>query len=239
MLVVLSTCVAAGALTVRRIAPAWALGGTLVAASLAAGTSGAAMAWPLAVVIVLHALAVHRTAGPAAAGAAATTLAAAATAAAVGAPPRTVAGAGLLVAGGTAMLWVMGRSRRRRRAGRSALAAYRAGTSSVPRFAAGTERERLMAELHDVAAHRLTGVVVSAAAATRLADPELAAEATRHAANAGRQAAAELDRLIEIAGTATFEDIDVLVAERPETMTMNSARPSRHRGTIVSSADAR
>ncbi|XVQ13135.1 sensor histidine kinase [Spirillospora sp. CA-255316] len=216
MLVVLSTCLAAGALAVRRIAPAWALGGTFVAAFLAAGTGGVAVAWPLAVVIVLHSLAVHRTAGLAAAGASATVLAATATAAAVGAAPRTVAGTGLQVAGGAAMLWVMGRSRRRTRAARAALAAYRAGTSSVPRFAAGIERERLMAELHDVAAHRLTGIVVSAAAAARLAEPELAAEATRHAATAGRQAVAELDRLIEVAGTATFEDIDALAAEHAD-----------------------
>ncbi|MEU6751899.1 hypothetical protein ABZ914_37260 [Spirillospora sp. NPDC046719] len=75
---VLSTCVAAGSIAVRRIAPVWALGGALVAALLAAGTGGTAVAWPFALVIALYSLAVHRTAGLAAAGAAATSLAVAA-----------------------------------------------------------------------------------------------------------------------------------------------------------------
>ena len=84
-----------------------------------------------------------------------------------------------------------------------------------------------------MAAHRLTGIVVSAATATRLTDPELAAAATRHAAEAGRQAVTELDRLAEAGRRVvtepdrlaeavepmaavepmTMEDIDVLVAE--------------------------
>ncbi|TYC07517.1 ATP-binding protein [Actinomadura syzygii] len=211
----LGTGLAAGSLAARRIAPGWALGGALAAALLAACGGGAAVGWPFALVIALLSLAVHRTAGLAAAGAAVTSLSVAGAAAVAGAAPRTVAGAGLLAAGGTAMLWVLGRSRRRGRAGRSALAAYRAGAPAVPRFAADAERERLMAELHDVAAHRLTGIVVSAGAAARLADPELAAEATRHAASAARQAVAELDRLIETAGTVTLDDIDALVAEHP------------------------
>ncbi|TYB42165.1 sensor histidine kinase [Actinomadura chibensis] len=211
----LSTGLAAGALAARRIAPGWALGGALAAALLAACSGGSAVGWPFALAVALHSLAVHRTAGLAAAGAAVTSLAAAGAVAVAGAAPRTAAGACLLAAGGTAMLWVLGRSRRRGRAGRSALAAYRAGAPAVPRFAAGAERERLMAELHDVAAHRLTGIVVAAGAATRLADPGLAAEATRHAAGAAREAVAELDRLIEAAGTVALDDIDALVAEHP------------------------
>ncbi len=191
----------------------WALGGAQAAAFLGVSAGGAAVVWPFVLVVVLYSLAVHRTAGLAAVGAVATSLLAVVAAVVAGAAPRTAAGVGLLTAGGTAILWVLGRSRRRRRADRAALAAYRAGTSVVPRFAAEAERERLMAELHDVAAHRLTGIVVSAAAASRLADGELAAEATRHAASAARQAVAELDRLIEAAGTVTLDDIDALVAE--------------------------
>lgn len=201
------------ALTCRRVAPGWALGGTLLAAVLGIGTIGGALAGPVAVLVALHALAVRRTAGLAAAGGFAVVLAAAGMALVAGAPARTVAGLALQTAGIAAVVWVMGRSRRRRQARRAAAAAYRARSSSVPRLAAGTERARLMAELHDVAAHRLTGIVVSAAAATRLADPRLAAEAARHAAEAGRQAVAELDRLAEAAEPATLEDIDALVAE--------------------------
>ncbi|MEU7001692.1 histidine kinase [Nonomuraea sp. NPDC046570] len=201
------------ALTCRRVAPGWALGGTLLAAVLGIGTVGGALVGPVAVLGALHALAVRRTAGLAAAGGLAVVLVAAGMALVAGAPARTVAGLALQTAGMAAVVWVMGRSRRRGRARRAATAAYRAHSSSVPRLAAGTERARLMAELHDVAAHRLTGIVVSAAAATRLADPRLAAEAARHAAEAGRQAVAELDRLAEAAEPETLEDIDALVAE--------------------------
>ncbi|RCG32162.1 hypothetical protein DQ384_06550 [Sphaerisporangium album] len=221
-LLVLSTGLASGALAVRRVAPKWAFGGALAAALLGAGAGGTAVIWPLAVTVALYSLAVHRTAGVAAAGAVATSLVAAVIAMAAGAGPRTVTGITLQAAGAAAALWVAGRSRRRRRAGRAAAAAYRASARSVPRFAADAERERLVAELHDVAAHRLTGIVVSAAAATRLADSRLAAEATRHAAEAGRQAMTELDRLVEAAGNtppehlATLEDIDALAAGHTE-----------------------
>ncbi|MEU9891577.1 histidine kinase [Sphaerisporangium sp. NPDC051011] len=200
VLVTLSTTLACVALVLRRVAPEWALGGILAAALLGIGTGGTAVVWPLAVTLALYSLAVHRTAGVAAAGATATSLVAAVVATAADAALRTVAGITLLVAGAAAMLWVAGRSRRRRRAGRSAVAAYHARASSIPRFAADAERERLAAELHDVAAHRLTGIVVSAAAATRLGDPRLAAEAIGHAADAGRQALTELDRLVASPG---------------------------------------
>ncbi|MEV4255975.1 hypothetical protein AB0J52_22690, partial [Spirillospora sp. NPDC049652] len=76
--VALSTCAAAGALAVRRIAPVWALAGALTATLLAIWSGGAAVAWPLALVLALYSLAAHRTAGLAAAGAAMTALAAAA-----------------------------------------------------------------------------------------------------------------------------------------------------------------
>ncbi|WP_155361282.1 sensor histidine kinase [Acrocarpospora macrocephala] len=191
----------------------WALGGTLLAAVLGIGTAGGALAGPVAVLVALHALAVHRTAGLAAAGAFAAVLVTGGVALAAGAPARTVAGLALQATAMTAVVWVMGRSRRRRQAGRAAVTAYRARASSVPLLAASTERARLMAELHDVTAHRLTGIVVSATAATRLADPRLTTEATRHAAEAGRQAVAELDRLAEAAEPRTLEDIDALVAE--------------------------
>ncbi|WP_031167001.1 histidine kinase [Streptosporangium roseum] len=168
--------------------------------------------------VALYALAVYGTAGPAAGGAVAGTLAVALTVLASGGTPRDAAGIGGLAAGGSAMVWAMGRSRRRRRAGRSALAAYRAASAAIPRLAATAERDRLAAELHDVAAHRLTGIVVGSAAALRLADPDLTAEAVAHAAGAGRQAVSELDRLAALdqrGETPTLGDIDTLLDGHP------------------------
>lgn len=167
------------------------------------------------VLVVLHLLAVHRTAGLSLVGAVIAALAAAGVAAARGEPLRYVAGVVLVAGGGVAIAWATGRSRRHRLARRSALADYEAGTAAVPLFAALAERDRLAAELHDVAAHRLTGVVVSAGAALRLGDQEQTAAALRHAGEAGRQAVRELERLTELgeyAARATFADIDELAA---------------------------
>ncbi|MDX3104213.1 ATP-binding protein [Nonomuraea angiospora] len=189
------------------------LDGAVVGPVAGVGAVGGAVVASVAVLVALHSLAVRRTAGLAAAGGVCAVLVVIGVALAAGASARTVAGLALQAAGLAAVVWVMGRSRRRGQARRAAAAAYRARSASVPRLAAGTERARLMAELHDVAAHRLTGIVVSAAAATRLPDPRLAMEAARHAAEAGRQAVAELDRLAEASEPMTLEDIDALVSE--------------------------
>ncbi|MFG2557866.1 histidine kinase [Streptomyces sp. NPDC048496] len=198
------------------VLPGLVLASTLVAVPfLTAAVVGAAVV-PVAVLVVLHMWALHWTAGPALAGAATVTLVAAGTAAMLGEPPHYVVGVALVAGGGAAVAWATGRSRRRRRAARSALVAYRAGTPVVPRFAALTERDRLAAELHDVAAHRLTGIVVFAGAALRLADQERTEEALRHAIDTGRQAVLELDRLAglgERAEVAALTDIDALAAE--------------------------
>ncbi|MBK6014323.1 histidine kinase [Streptomyces sp. MBT53] len=151
----------------------------------------------VAALIVLYVLALRCTAGLAVAGSALAVLAVAGTCTAAGLRPWNAVGSALVAAGGAAVAWVLGRSRRRRRAERAALASYRTGAASIPRFAALAERDRLAVELHDVAAHRLTAIVVSAAAAQRLADPDLIADALRHAADAGRRAVAELDDLAD------------------------------------------
>ncbi|WP_147481207.1 histidine kinase [Streptomyces shenzhenensis] len=157
----------------------------------------AATAVAVVAFVVLYALALRRTAGLAVAGSAVAVAAAATTGAAAGLRPWNVAGTALVAAGAAAVAWALGRSQRRRRAEQAALAAYRTGAAAIPRFAALAERDRLAVELHDVAAHRLTAIVVSAAAAQRLTDPDLIADALRHAADAGRKAVAELDRLAD------------------------------------------
>ncbi|MEH0579284.1 histidine kinase [Streptomyces sp. B21-108] len=163
--------------------------------------------------ITVHLLAVRRTAGSSLTGAVVLTLAVAAFPAVRGEPPHYVAGVALTAGGVLAVVWATGRSRRQRSARRSALADYEAGTAAVPLFAALAERDRLAAELHDVAAHRLTGIVVAAGAALRLVDRERTGDALRHADEAGREAVRELERLTELDATAAgFTEVDALAA---------------------------
>ncbi|MFK0110108.1 histidine kinase [Streptomyces sp. NPDC091217] len=163
--------------------------------------------------IMVHLLAIRRTAGFSLTGAVVLTLAVAAIAAVRGEPPHYVAGVALTAGGVVAVVWATGRSRRHRSARRSAWADYEAGTAAVPLFAALAERDRLAAELHDVAAHRLTGIVVAAGAALRLADRERTGDALRHADEAGREAVRELERLTELDATpAGFTEVDALAA---------------------------
>ncbi|MEV7861368.1 histidine kinase [Streptomyces hirsutus] len=66
--------------------------------------------------------------------------------------------------------------------------------------AAGTERDRLANELHDISAHHLTSVVVSVEAARRLGDtrPELTEEAITFASRTARETRSALQRLVAV-----------------------------------------
>jgi signal transduction histidine kinase len=107
---------------------------------------------------------------------------------------------GLLIA-------ALGRSRRRWHADRAAAAERLAAAEARGRQAADAERHRLARELHDVTAHHLTSIVVTASAAQRLADsrPELTAEALRFAARTGRETLAALHRLVTVMQTPDEE----------------------------------
>ncbi|MFI1679710.1 sensor histidine kinase [Streptomyces sp. NPDC020607] len=102
----------------------------------------------------------------------------------------------------------LGRSRRRWLAGRRTAARDLARAESERARAALTERERLARELHDVSAHHLTSVVVTADAALRLGDrkPELKAEALDFAADTGRETAAALHRLVALMRTSAADE---------------------------------
>ncbi|WP_157839991.1 sensor histidine kinase [Streptomyces megasporus] len=93
-----------------------------------------------------------------------------------------------------------GLSRRRLLAARRAAAARLAEAERARLRAADDERHRLARELHDVGAHHLTSVVVSAEAARRLGGsrPELAAEALRTAADDGRATLSALRELVAV-----------------------------------------
>ncbi|MEU6124599.1 histidine kinase [Streptomyces sp. NPDC047123] len=106
----------------------------------------------------------------------------------------------------------LGRSRRRWLAGRRGAALELARAESERSRAALTERERLARELHDVSAHHLTSVVVTADAARRLGDrrPELTAQALEFAADTGRETLAALHRLVAMMRTSAADEESAL-----------------------------
>ncbi|MER6157934.1 histidine kinase [Streptomyces sp. NPDC001868] len=111
-----------------------------------------------------------------------------------------------------------GRSRRQWLAGRQAAERELARAEAVRVTAATTERDRLARELHDVSAHHLTSVVVTAEAARRLGDrrPELTADALRLAADGGRETVAALHRLVTVMRSSAADEespLDERVAE--------------------------
>lgn len=104
----------------------------------------------------------------------------------------------LLNAAAYGIVAVLGRVRRRWLADREAAARRLAEARAGEREAVRAERGRLARELHDVTAHHLTSIVVSASAAQALAHhrPELTAEALAYASRTGRETLASLHRLV-------------------------------------------
>src|SRR6266508_3854220 len=101
-----------------------------------------------------------------------------------------------------ALVLALGRSRYRWRAARQEAADQLARAEADSRSAATAERQRLARELHDVAAHHLTSIVVTAAAAERLpGQPDLLTQALTFAANTGRETLAALHRLVAVMNT--------------------------------------
>lgn len=98
----------------------------------------------------------------------------------------------------------LGRARAHRTAARERAAVRLARARSDGQGAGASERRRLARELHDVSAHHLTSVVVTAEAAQHLAAarPELGAEALDFAARTGRETLTTVQRLVTSLGTA-------------------------------------
>ncbi|MER5624306.1 ATP-binding protein [Streptosporangium sp. NPDC002544] len=184
----------------------------------------------LAAVVLLSYVAYRCTASVTAWSAAAAIVAATGVVAVLGRTPLEIVGTALLAVGLGATSWALGRSARLRGARRRALAAYRSGEWAVPGLAAASERHRLAADLHDTAAHRLTGIMIGASSALHVADPRLKAEASAHAATEGRLAVAELTRLTALdqrAARTDLAEVDALVAEWP-------GRPPVYRRSVES-----
>lgn len=95
-----------------------------------------------------------------------------------------------------------GRLRWRWRRSRMAAAGQLARAAQAQRQAGAVERGRLARELHDITAHHLTSVVVTAGAAQRLAGrrPELVGEALHFAARVGRETVDALHHLVAAMG---------------------------------------
>lgn len=102
--------------------------------------------------------------------------------------------------------WRGERLRSRQRIGRAA---------AEERQAATTERDRLAGELHDVTAHHLTSVVVTADAARRLGDrrPEPAAEAAEFSACTGRKTITAVHRLVALLSSEQEPDSGLTTAD--------------------------
>ncbi|MET9557385.1 histidine kinase [Streptomyces sp. NPDC006645] len=132
----------------------------------------------------------------------------------------------------------LGRARAHQRAARERAAARLARARSESRGAGASERRRLARELHDVSAHHLTSVVVTAEAAQHLAAdrPELGTEALDFAARTGRETLATVQRLVTSLGTAE-ESGEVPLVSRIEELAGGFVRLGQ-RVEITSDADA-
>jgi signal transduction histidine kinase len=113
----------------------------------------------------------------------------------------------MLFAGPSLLAWVLGDSMRYRRAYYASLeeraARLEAERGAQAQIAAAAERARIARELHDVVAHNVSVIVVQADGASYALgnDPDRAAEALAAIAATGRQALAEMRRLLGILRT--------------------------------------
>ncbi|TDD85635.1 sensor histidine kinase [Actinomadura rubrisoli] len=98
------------------------------------------------------------------------------------------------------LVTALGQLRRQYKRRRRALAEQLAEAERARRAAAESERERLARDLHDVAGHHLSAVVVHSGAVARTADPALARNALSAAADTGRDVLTALSRLVDVMG---------------------------------------
>ncbi|GAA1531675.1 histidine kinase [Actinomadura kijaniata] len=98
-----------------------------------------------------------------------------------------------------------GQLRRQRKERRRALAARLAAADAERRAAALAERHRLARDLHDVAGHHLSAVVVHSGAVAGVGDPELARQALGAAAEKGREVLKSLSRLVDVVGAQSVD----------------------------------
>lgn len=214
---VASTVAVAAAVAVRRTRPLWA-GTAATVATTVAYSDGTPLLWIILVAWAMIAFAIGQSATP-------TTIvlvvagawAAETVEAALSGEPFTPVGPALLtvvvlIGSGAVARWRV-RSRRRR----GVLAQQRAWDDE--RRAVERERARIARELHDVVAHHVSGIVVSAGAALRVADTGTAAARVTLGtiADSSRRATAAMRTLLgslddgQQAALAGLEDLAELV----------------------------
>ena len=172
-------------------------------------TSGGLAGADLAIVVLLYTLAAYRPRRESVAGLAVTLLGSA-VALQIGTPRVGVRDlhmflGGMVVVGGTALVaWVLGDSMRYRRAYYLALedraARLERERDAQARLGAAAERARIARELHDVVAHNVSVMVVQADGARYAleTEPERARQALGAISATGRQALAEMRRLLGV-----------------------------------------
>ncbi|WP_242903747.1 sensor histidine kinase [Actinomadura terrae] len=197
-------CVVAGcvALIWRRTAPEPVLAAAIACSAvavLAMGTTDSLVSG-LADGVALYSLAVHRGRGPAMVGGALMGGVAVASTAPLLHGPADFALNAVLSVLAAVVITALGQLRREYKRRRQALAEQLAEAERAHRAAAGTERERLARDLHDVAGHHLSAVVVHSGAVARGGDAEMAREALSAAADTGRDVLRALTRLVDVMG---------------------------------------
>jgi signal transduction histidine kinase len=131
---------------------------------------------------------------------------------------QTIVIGSILFAGPVLLAWVLGDSMRYRRAYYASLedraARLERERDAQAQIAAATERARIARELHDVVAHNVSVMVVQADGASYALDsePEKARQALAAIAGTGRQALAEMRRLL---GVLRSDDGETGVAPLP------------------------
>ncbi|MFB4313162.1 sensor histidine kinase [Actinomadura sp. 21ATH] len=196
------------ALIWRRTAPLTVLACTAVvgtAGTLAAGHPDVIVGG-VADMVALFSVAVHRGRRDAAIGCAAVFLLLTVSFLPQRTDPAVLVTNGLLDAATYVGVTALGQLRRQRKARRREIAGRLAAADRERRDAAAAERERLARDLHDVAGHHLSAVVVHSTAAARIDDPDLTGRALTAAADTGRDVLKALGNLVDVVGPGESAD---------------------------------
>ncbi|MQY05684.1 sensor histidine kinase [Actinomadura macrotermitis] len=196
----LAVVLGTGALLWRRVSPVPVLVLVLLAdaaAVMAAGATNAPVGG-MADGVALYSLAVHRGRGQAVAGCLAGFAVAFASYLPHALGPGDLLANEVLDAVYYVAVIAFGQLRRQRKALRRDLKARLGRIEQEHHAAAEAERERLARDLHDVAGHHLSAVVVHTAAAARRGDPDLVHQALTVAAETGREVLRSLSRLVDV-----------------------------------------
>ncbi|TYK53003.1 sensor histidine kinase [Actinomadura decatromicini] len=200
--VAIAVVLGAGTLAWRRVAPVPTLAAAIALTAIglvASGDANTAIGGP-ADGVALYSLAVLRGPRPAVLGCAAAWAVASLAYLPTAAGPGDALSGALLDAALYLGITAFGQLRRQRAARRRELSDRLADVDREARAAADAERERLAREVHDVAGHHLSAVVVHTGAAVRLGDPALVREALALAAETGREVLGSLSALADLAG---------------------------------------